>query len=305
LLDKGVFSQLLSAKMQTLNWNDLRYVLAISRGKTLAAAARLLGVDDTTVARRLAAVQTTIGVRLYQRVSDGTLRLTTSGERAALHAERIEREVNAFDAALASTGELISGTVRVTSVPIIVNHILIPSAQMLLKHHPQLRLEFVGDARALSLTRREADLALRLTRPKTGGTKVIARRVGTLRYGVYAAASCSARDAATLPWVTYDEALAHLPQARWIATTTAREDKIIAAARVDDAEPLLQAVAAGLGRSLLPCAVAHGDARLRRLSTGRGSPLPARELWLLTHSELERLGRIEAVVEWIRRIAPR
>jgi DNA-binding transcriptional LysR family regulator len=291
--------------MQTLNWNDLRFVLAVSRGRTLAAAARLLGVDDTTVARRLAALQAAAGVRLCQRLSDGTLRLTASGERAALHAERIEHEINAFDATLATTGDSISGTVRVTSVPIIVNHLLIPSAQMLLKRHPQLRLEFVADARALSLTRREADLALRLTRPKTGGTKVIARRVGTLRYGVYAAASCPARDAATLPWVTYDEALAHLPQARWIATNAARENEVIAAARVDDAEPLLQAVAAGLGRSLLPCAVAEGDVRLRRLSTGCGSPLPARELWLLTQSELERLRRIEAVVEWMRRIAPR
>ena len=71
--------------MQMLNWNDLRYVLAVSRGGTLRAAARLLGVDDTTVARRLVAMQETIGARLCQRLVDGTLRLTTSGERAALH----------------------------------------------------------------------------------------------------------------------------------------------------------------------------------------------------------------------------
>jgi DNA-binding transcriptional LysR family regulator len=304
LLREGVFLQSLSAEMQTLNWNDLRYILAVSRGKTLAAAARLLAVDDTTVARRLAAMQATFGVRLYQRLSDGTLRLTTSGERVGLHAERIEHEINAIDGALASAGELVSGTVRVTSVAIIVNHIFIPSAHMLLKGHPQLRLEFVGDARDLSLTRREADLAVRLARPKTGGTKVIARRVGTLRYAVYAAASCSVRESKVLPWVTYDEAMAHLPQARWIATTAAREHETIAAARVDDAEPLLEAVAAGIGRSLLPCVVADSDARLRRLSTVRYGSLPARELWLLAHSELKGLRRIEAVAEWIGRIAP-
>ena len=84
--------------MQMLNWNDLRYVLAVSRGGTLRAAARLLGVDDTTVARRLVAMQETIGTRLYQRLVDGTLRLTTSGERAARHAERIEREVGTLAA---------------------------------------------------------------------------------------------------------------------------------------------------------------------------------------------------------------
>ncbi len=291
--------------MQPMNWNDLRYVLAISRGRTLTAAARQLGVDDTTVARRLAAVQEMIGARLYQRLPDGTLQLTPSGERAALHAERIEREIGALDVALAGADDVVSGTVRVTSVPIIVNHILVPAAQSLLKCHPNLQLEFVADARDLSLTRREADLALRLARPKTGGTKVTARRVGTLRYDVYASASRSVRSAKMLPWITYDEAMAHLPQARWIAAAAVRNDEKIAAVRVDDAEAVLEAVIAGLGRSLLPCVVADSDSRLRRLGAKRRAPMLTRELWLLTHSELRKLGRIEAVVAWIEQIAPR
>lgn len=290
--------------MQAVNWNDLRYILAVSRGKTIAAAAQMLSVDDTTVARRLAAVEATIGARLYQRRGDGTLQLTTSGERAALHAERIEREVHALDGALSDAKD-ISGTVRVTSVPIIVNHILVPAANVLLQAHPQLVLEFAGDARALSLTRREADLALRLARPKTGGTKVTARRIGTLRYAVYASASCPAHETEKLPWISYDDAMAHLPPARWIAAIAIRHDERIAGVRVDDAEPLLEAVAAGLGRSLLPCIIADKDARLRRLGAKRRTPLPARELWLLVHSELRSLGRIEAVIKWIERIAPR
>src|SRR6516162_3034604 len=98
---EGALLQLGPAGMQMLNWNDLRYVLAVSRGGTLRAAARLLGVDDTTVARRLVAMQDTIGARLYQRLVDGTLQLTTSGERAALHAEKMEREVGALAVALA------------------------------------------------------------------------------------------------------------------------------------------------------------------------------------------------------------
>jgi DNA-binding transcriptional LysR family regulator len=291
--------------MQSMNWNDLRYILAVSRGRPLAAAARLLGVDDTTVARRLVAVQEMTGVRLYERHADGTLRLTASGERAVLHAERIEREVGALDDALSGADDMVSGTVRVTSVPIIVNHVLIPAAPTLLKHHPELQLEFVGEARDLSLTRRESDLALRLARPKTGGTKVMARRIGTMRYDVYASALCSAREAKMLPWVTYDEAMAHLPQARWIATTAARNDERIAALHVNDAEAMLEAVIAGVGRSLLPCVVADSDSRLRRLGSKPGAPALSRELWLLMHSELRRLGRIEAVVEWIEKIAPR
>jgi DNA-binding transcriptional LysR family regulator len=301
---EGALLQPQPAEVQMLNWNDLRYVLAISRGRTLAAAARLLGVDDTTVARRLVAVQEAIGARLYQRLADGTLQLTTSGERAALHAERMEREICALDGALTGADDVVSGTVRITSVPIIVNHILVPAAQILLKRHPKLQLEFVADARDLSLTRGETDLALRLARPKTGGTKVMARRVGTMRYDVYASASYSARDAKVLPWITYDEAMAYLPQARWIAATAVRSHERIAAVRVNDAEALLEAVIAGLGRSLLPCVVADGDPRLRRIGVKRGVSLLSRELWLLKHSELRRLGRIEAVVKWIEQIAP-
>ena len=302
--------------MQTAKWDDLRVGLAVARTGTLAAAARELGVDDTTVARRLAAAQATIGARLYERLSDGTLRLTRAGERAALAAERIVREIDALGGALPRASEAIAGVVRITSVPIVANHILVPSAPALLRRHPRLRLDIVADARNLSLTRREADLALRLARPKTGGTRVMARRVGRLRYAAYAAASCPPREAAALPWITYDESLAHLPQARWIAAAV-RAGAAVAALGVTDAETLIAAVAAGVGRSLLPCCVADRDARLRRLETRRQgkpieeptgkptAPLPTRELWLLAHADLRKLARIEAVVAWIGRIAPR
>jgi DNA-binding transcriptional LysR family regulator len=291
--------------MQSMNWNDLRYVLAVSRGRTLTAAARLLGVDDTTVARRLTAMQETFRVRLYQRLADGTLQLTTSGERAALHAERIEREIGLLAGGLAGADDMVAGTVRVTSVPIIINHVLVPALQILQKRHPQLQLELIADARDLSLTRREADLALRLARPKTGGTRVTARRIGTLRYEVYGPAACSAAEAKTLPWITYDEAMAHLPQARWIAAAVAGNDGKIASVRMNDAEAVLEAVIAGLGRSLLPCVVADGDSRLRRLGAKGRPPALNRELWLLAHSELKTLGRIEAVLDWIEQTIPR
>ena len=291
--------------MQPMNWNDLRYVLAVSRGRTLAAAARLLGVDDTTVARRLTAMQETIGVRLYQRVADGTLQLTTSGERAALRAEKIEREVSVLAVELAGADDVVAGTVRVTSVPIIVNHVLVPAAEILLKRHPQLQLELIADARDLSLTRREADLALRLARPKTGGTRVTARRIGTMRYEVYVSASCSASEAKALPWITYDVAMSHLPQAQWIAAAAAGNDRKIASVRVNDAEAVLEAVIAGLGRSLLPCVVGDGDSRLRRLDAKGRPPALNRELWLLAHSELRTLGRIQTVVDWIEQTVPR
>ena len=288
-----------------MNWNDLRYILAISRGGTLAQAARLLAVDDSTVARRLIAMQDAIGTRLYHRSADGTLQLTPAGERAARHAERIEREIGVLDAELSGGDQVASGVVRLTSVPIIVNHLLIPAAPGLLKRHPQLELQLIGDPRDLNLTRREADLALRLARPKKGGTRVRARRVGSLRYAVYVAASCPAREARMMPWITYDEAMGHLPQAGWIAATIKQKGECAASVRVNDAEAVLEGVAAGLGRSLLPRVVADRDARLRYVAMARGPPPPERELWLLAHADLSGLGRINAVVRWIEQTAPR
>jgi DNA-binding transcriptional LysR family regulator len=291
--------------MQPLNWQDLRYVLALGRGRTLASAARLLGVDDTTVARRLAVIQNALGTRLYQRLADGTLQLTAPGERVALSAERTEREIGQLAATLSGVDDAVAGTVRVTSVPIIVNRLLVPAAPPLLKQYPALLLELNSDARDVSLTRREADLAVRLARPQTGGTKLTTRRIGRLHYGIYASVACSRREAATMPWITYDEAMAHLPQARWIATTTGGDQKKIAALRASDAETVLSAVGSGLGRSLLPRIIADADARLRRLDPPRSTPAVSRELWLIAHSELRTLGRIEAVVRWIEQVLPR
>ena len=126
-----------------------------------------------------------------------------------------------------------------------------------------------------------------------------ARRVGTIRYDVYVSAACSAAEAKTLPWITYDEAMAHLPQARWITAAAGGkrwEDR--GGAHVNDAEAVLEAVIAGLGRHSPFSVVADGDLRLTQGLGVKGRP-PAlnRELWLLAHSELKRLGRIEAVLD--------
>jgi DNA-binding transcriptional LysR family regulator len=287
------------------SWNDLRYVLAVSRGRTLGAAAKLLGVDDTTIARRLAALQQAMGVQLCYRLANGRLQLTPAGETAALRAEAMEREFGLLQAEISGADSGVSGTVRLTSVPIVVNRVLVPGAGLLLRRHPALQLELIADPRDFSLTHREADVALRLARPKTGGTRTKARRVGTLHYAAYASASCSVREASSMPWITYEEAMAHLPQARWMAAAIRRGRGAVGQLRVHDAETALEVVIAGLGRSLLPRLVGDGDTRLRRMDERKAEPVVTRELWLLTHAELAGLGRIAAVADWIAALLPR
>jgi DNA-binding transcriptional LysR family regulator len=282
--------------MQAMDWNDLRYVLAVSREGSYAAAARRLGIDATTVARRLRALESALGARLFDRGVDGEVRLTEAGEVAAKRAETIEAEVGGLTAAIAGADASAKGTVRVTAVPILINRVLVPAMPQLVARHPELRVELIAESRDLSLTRREADIALRLARPgEDAGNRVLARRIGTLAYAVYAASDTT--DPAKLPWLAYEEGMAHLPQARWIAKMAPKQGGFSALA-VNDAEAVLQAVRAGMGRSLLPRIVADRVAGLTRIAIN-DIPLPEREIWLLTHPDLRNLARIAAVLRWI------
>ena len=274
-----------------MDWDDLRYILTVSRAGTLTAAARRLNVNQTTVARRLAAAERALATRLFERF-DGTLQPTKSGEAAIVHASRIEQDVRALELGIGGADAEVSGSVRLTAVPMLINRLILPALPQLHAKHPRLRLDLVADARNASLTRREADIALRLARPE-GGRGILAQRLGYLDYAVYGPSRRSAR---RLTWITYEEGLAHLPQARWMETASRGEGQ--AHLSVSDAETILQAIRAGLGKSLLPCFAADGERRLRRLSGAKA--VLTRELWLLTHGELRHHGRLSAVVAWLR-----
>jgi DNA-binding transcriptional LysR family regulator len=274
--------------MQGMEWSDLRYVLAIARAGTLSAAARRLGVNQTTVSRRLAAAESSLRTRLFDR-ADGRFTPTGAGDDVLRRAAQIETEIGAIERGIGGSDALVAGSVRLTAVPILVNRLLIPALPKLYAAHPRLEIELIAEPRNLRLTRREADIALRLARPESGDA--LARRIGQLDYAVYAPARKKPGD---LPWITYDDSLSHLPQARWIAAAAKAEPPKLL---VNDAEAILQAVAAGLGQSLLPCFAAIGDKRLRRISGTK--PVLSREIWLLVHRELRGQARIAAVIDWL------
>ena len=275
--------------MQDLDWDDLRFVLGVARSGSLAAAARRLKVNESTVGRRLARSEAKLGARLFER-SQGRLVPTEAGVTAAASGERVEREVQSLRAAVAGTDSLAAGLVRITAVPILVNRVLVPALPILLRTHPGLQVDLIADPRDLSLTRRETDIALRMARPRKE-LRTLARRVGLLEYGVFGPAGCSAED---LPWITYEDAMAGLPQSRWIAEKSASHATPL---RATDAESILQAVASGLGKSLLPIPIAARMGGLERLDDG--VPALSREIWLLVHPELRDLVRIRVVLEWL------
>lgn len=294
--------------MQLEDWSGLRVLLALARTGRIAQAARALGVDDTTVSRRLKALERDLGCELVARSADGTLTPTPVGADVVARAEMMEGHAAEIEDLLGRQAGRLRGTVRITAVPLIANRVLVPALPPLLAAHPELTVEILPEARDLDLARREADLALRMARPSLGGLRVTARRLGTLAYGVFCA-----RGAADgpLPWINYDDAMAYLPQARWLARLRASREVAVSGLRVRDAETALEAIAHGIGQALLPVCVGAADGRLRAVDLAglraglRAGPLgdlpdpPTRELWLLTHADSARLRSVQTVRDWV------
>ena len=270
-----------------LQWSDLRVVLALARDPTLAAAARRLGVDQTTVSRRLAALEAALQGPLFLRAR-GRLVPTALGELAITRAEEVEAAVLALEAAAGESGAAVAGRVRITAVPILVNQLIVPRLADLLARFPALAVDANADSRNLSLSHRETDIALRFARPESGNG--LCRRIGALAFSVYAARGA----AEGLPWVTYEERFQHYPQARWVADNV--PPARLARLRVNDAEGLAQAVRSGLGLGVLPDFMAARDAALARVSE---APVLQRDLWLLVHPDLRQLPRVAAVLDWL------
>jgi DNA-binding transcriptional LysR family regulator len=281
-------------QMKDLDWNDLRYILYASRTGRIASTAQMLGVNETTVARRIAHVERLLGARLFER-NAGVLAPTDSGQLVISRAERIELDVDAVKNIVANADSVAVGKVRVTAMPMVLNHILIPALPALLQSHARLQIELAADPRNLSVTNREADIALRMARPNND-FRAIARRVGIFEYAVYAASLA----VHSLPWITYDVTWSDLPHARWMAKAIESDPESGSSITVNDSELALNAVRAGLGRSLLPCRIAEGIPELSRLSGAK--PVLTREMWLIVHPDLKHLARVRAVIAWIQQL---
>lgn len=286
--------------MQSLNWNDLKYVLALHRAETLAAAARRLGVSDTTVSRRLAVLEHALDAPLFIRSDAGRHILTTAGEFVLARAEAVERESRALEDALGRKGAELVATVRISAVPIVINRILIPAVSSLHDQHSGITVELVPDSRNLDLTKREADLALRFSRPVAGGLRVRAAKLAEIGFAVFASAATAPSQ--MVPWILYDDTLGSLPQARWMAARVGKTGDAIAPIRVTDADTALEAVASGVGRTLLPVKVGKADARLQLVEQAGLSPLPRRDIWLLSHADEADRPVIVAVKAWLAKV---
>lgn len=279
-----------------VDWNDLRSFLAIAREGTLSAAARRLGVRQSTMGRRLAALEAKAGVRLLERTPRG-FRVTPAGEAARAEVERMEDAALAAERAVGGRDIRLEGNVRLTTVSDFAVGILMQALAELAARYPAILIELITDDRTLSLAAREADLAIRLARPK--GQLLLGRRIGEVSFGLYASAAyLTARATKPLPGgdgvghrliLSRDETGAY-PEIDSLAAMAPRAE---VALRTDSRATQLAAAQAGLGIVVLGHHVAAGT-DLVRLDA---PPLPAREIWLVQHEDTRHVPRIRAVAE--------
>jgi DNA-binding transcriptional LysR family regulator len=288
-----------SAEMQLHDWNDLKYVIALHRGGSLKRAARSVGTSETTVARRIRVLEERLGVVLFRRGTTGRYEATDEAMRVLEHIDAIEAQHAAIAEKLRGSADRVSGTVRVSSVPMIVNRILVPALPSLFQAHPDLAVELVPTGENLDLSKREADLAVRFARPSQGGLKILSQKLGVIGFGAYAPTKTSERYSVPCEWITYDEAHADLPQAAWMERMAARSGHRVNALRVADVETAVAAVAAGLGQTLLPSCIGDRQHGIRRIEADNLLPFPDRDVWLLSHADQATRLSITVVKTWL------
>jgi DNA-binding transcriptional LysR family regulator len=287
--------------MRGFDWDDLQAFLAIARAGRLTVAAQQMGIDHSTLSRRVAALETSIGARLFERRSVGFV-LTPEGERLMSDAEAMESLAIRIRSRLEDPSVGLTGTVRVGTPEGFGTYFLAPRIAKVTAAHPDLEIELVANPRMFSLSRREADIAVSMARPTQG--RVYAHKLNDYALGVYAARGylethpsiTSRQDLGEHPWVGYVEDLMwtaeldYLPQISSALVPTLRISNVISQAA---------ALSGGAGVGVLPCFIARTDSSLVRVLADQVEL--TRSYWLVSHADTRDVARVKLLADFIRR----
>ncbi|MEM1133383.1 MAG: LysR family transcriptional regulator [Pseudomonadota bacterium] len=283
--------------MDKLDWNDLQTFLEIAETGSLSAAARQLGVTQPTMGRRLKALEQRAGARLLQSMPRGFV-LTPLGEQVMAHAQVMREQMDAAERTISGGDMRLEGVVRITTVELLAGHIVVPAMAELCLENPGVSFELVPGSRSFSLSKREADIALRVA--PFEGQSIITRRVGYLHHRLYASVDRAARQPDMADWpndvplVTVMDDQMHLPQIRWMHNLLPDAHLCF---RSNDRLLQAQAIALGLGVGLLPELVEELVPGLARIETDELPEPPPVHLGV--HRDLRDTPRIRAAMDAI------
>jgi molybdate transport repressor ModE-like protein len=262
-----------------IDWTDLRFFAAVSRSGSLAGAARALGVNHSTVFRRINSLESTLAAKLFERTHAGYV-LTAEGEEMMATALEVEDAITALDRRLSGKDYRLSGSIRVTTPDTIGTALLLPHLHGFRRDYPGIQVELAISNEFFSLSKREADVALRptLTPPEA----LVGRRL------------CGLEELKQHDHIAGDDSLAHLEAAAWLRKHVP-ESRIVF--RTNSMAALCAATRVGFGLAALPCFLADPMPDLVRVLP----PIDAlaSELWLLTHRDLRHTARIRAFMDSI------
>lgn len=277
-----------------MNWNDLKIFLAVARQGSARAAAEKLGIHHSTITRRIEAFETAQKVHLFDRLNTG-YRLTDAGESLLESATRIESEVSSVERNIFGQDVSLKGEIRVTMPDAIAANLLMPDLVTFMEKYPEIDLKVLISYGVLSLTKREADIAIRLSdRPAEHlvGRKVVRYHIATYGSKEYIARHSLPTQTEGVHWIGWN-----FPKHKteWIA----RSEFPHMPSRGDFNNVLVQlaAVKAGLGIARLPCFIGDIEPTLQRVVSGRSAPF--HDIWILTHKDLLSTARIQLFMDFI------
>jgi len=280
-------------KRTDLDWEDVRYFVALARHRTLSATARALRVNHATVARRIASLETLLGHPMFDRGASGYA-LTAEGKALVNHASTMNEAALSILRRL-DVGTELSGRVRLAAGRVLAERFLIDRLRAFHERYPAIDLEVMGGSRVVSLAKRQADLALRYGSPKD--SELVARRVAKLTFGLYASPDYRDRLKAGEPrvFIGFDENSEFVAEAQWLerhfgssrfSFRTSSQTTQAAAAR------------AGYGIALLPKYVVETH-EPGLVEVVPGAHLPERDVWLIIRRDLTKVPRVRVVADYL------
>lgn len=275
------------------DWNDIPLILALARSGSMSATGRLLGLDASTISRRIAAAEKALKLRLFIRDNTG-YQLTDAGQVFVRHGEGVYGNVQSMLQASSQEADATAGPVNITSIDFLFDYWLLEHVPDLHADHPHLQLTLQAENQNLSFTRREADFALRLGQPGEDAALVM-RKLGDMGFAVYGHARFAGTPRGcwgTQPWIAYDDALAATGEMQWLAAMEPQPRKVL---KVNSLSTMVRACRAGVGMALLPCIMGQQEGLLRI-----GEQVEVlRDIWLLSHRDAGSIARFKAVSAWL------
>jgi DNA-binding transcriptional LysR family regulator len=280
-----------------LSWDDFRYVKAIADTRSLGGAAQALGVNHSTVFRRLGQIENQLGSRLFDRGRAGYT-LTNCGEDMVRLAERVAEDITAFERRVTGQDLRPSGELRITTNDMVLLHLLTDVLAKFRNAYPEIVLDIVVSNALLNLSKRDADVAIRAT--YQAPESLNGQRVGRIGWAIFGPAALAGKpfdltaDPPRHDWVGFADNVAIARASRWLREHGVGEKQMVY--RVNTLLGIAEAAAGGVGLALLPCFIGMMVPGLARLC----APLPELEgeLWLLTHPDLSNTARVRAFLDF-------